>query len=160
MTMNKKLHTQFIFAVILFFLSGCATMSLDYEEPSIELVSFNALPVNGFEQGFEVGLKLINPNNFELPLNGMNYQLSIAGETLATGVVADIPNISAYGESRFTVPVSTNLIRGIRVIKALMDNKGQDINYQLKTQLDIDIPLVPKLTITQDGVVPFSSNSL
>ncbi|MDX2367193.1 MAG: LEA type 2 family protein [Colwellia sp.] len=89
-------------------------MNLDYEEPSVELVSFKALPANGFEQNFEIGLKLTNPNNFDLPFNGISYQLSIAGETLARGVAANIPTAEAYGESRFVVSVSTSLMGGSR----------------------------------------------
>ncbi len=154
MTKAKELSIYAFFIAVLFFLSGCATLDLDYEEPSVELVSFKALPANGFEQNFEVGLKLTNPNNFELPLNGISYQLSIAGETLAHGVATDIPTVGAYGETRFVVPVSTSLLRGFKVIRALLDNKGQDINYQLKAKLDIDIPFVPKLTVIQGGKVP------
>ncbi len=154
--MNKArtLSQHAFFIAVLFFLSGCATLDLDYEEPSVELVSFKALPADGFEQNFEVGLKLTNPNNFELPLNGISYQLNILGETLAHGVATDIPTVGAYGETRFVVPVSTSLIRGFKVIRALLDNKGQDISYQLKAKLDIDIPFMPKLTVVQDGKVP------
>ncbi|NQY89386.1 MAG: LEA type 2 family protein [Colwellia sp.] len=160
MTITRALPMRFFIVAALFFLSGCATMNLDYEEPSVELVSFKALPANGFEQNFEIGLKLINPNNFELPFNGISYQLSVAGEILAYGVSADIPTVGAYGESRFVVPVSASLLGGIKVIKALMDSQGQDISYQLKAKLDIDIPFVPKLTFTEDGMIPLGQKPL
>lgn len=154
MTIIRTLRIRFFFVAVLFFMSGCATMNLDYEEPSVELISFKILPANGFEQNFEIGLKLTNPNNFELPLSGMSYQLSVAGATLANGVASDIPTAAAYGESRFVVPISTSLIRGIKVIRALMANQGKDINYQLKAKLDINIPFVPKLTVIKEGIIP------
>ncbi len=154
MTLARALPIGVFFVAALFFLSGCATMNLDYEEPTIELVSFKALPAKGFEQNFEIGLKLTNPNNFELPFNGISYQLNVAGEALAHGVAANIPTAAAYGESRFVVPVSTSLMGGFKVIRALMNSKGQDISYQLKAKLDIDIPFMPKLTVIQDGIIP------
>ena len=154
MTIAIALPIRFFLTAALLFLSGCATMSPDYEEPTVELVSFKALPANGFEQNFEIGLKLTNPNNFELPFNGISCQLSLAGETLARGVTSDIPTAAAYGESRFVVPVSTSLMGGIKVLKALMDSKGQDIRYQMKAKIDIAIPFVPKLTVIRDGMVP------
>ena len=129
-------------------------MNLDYEEPSVELVSFKALPTNGFAQNFEIGLKLTNPNDFELPFNGISYQLSVAGATLAHGVADNIPTAGAYGESRFVVPVSTSLMAGIKVLRAVMSSQGRDVSYQLKAKLDIDIPFVPKLTVIQDGIIP------
>jgi LEA14-like dessication related protein len=155
MTIARALITHFITMATLLFLSGCATMSLDYTEPNVELVSFKALPVKGFEQNFEIGLKLTNPNNFELPINGISYQLSVAGETLAHGVASDIPTAKAYGESRFVVPVSTSLIGGFKVIKVLLDSQKQKISYQLKSKIDIGIPFVPKLVVIQDGIIPF-----
>lgn len=160
MTIARALTRSFFFMVTLFFLSGCATMNLDYEEPSVELVSFKALPVNGFEQSFEIGLKLTNPNNFELPFNGISYQLSVAGEALAHGVSANIPTAAAYGESRFVVPVSASLIGGLKVIRALINSQGKDISYQLRAKLDIDIPFVPKLTVIQNGIVPLGQKPL
>jgi len=154
MSIARSLPIRFFFVAALFFLSGCATMNLNYEEPSVELISFKVLPANGFEQNFEVGLKLTNPNNFELPFNGISYQLSVAGETLAHGVAANIPTAEAYGESRFMVPVSASLMGGLKVIRALMYNQGQDISYQLKAKLDINIPFVPRLTVIQEGIIP------
>lgn len=132
-------------------------MNLDYEEPNVELVSFKALPSNGFEQHFEIGLKLTNPNNFAMPFNGISYQLSVAGETLAHGVASNIPTAQAYGESRFVVPVSASLIGGIKIVRILMTNNRQDISYKLKAKLDVDIPFVPKLTIIQDGIIPLAN---
>jgi LEA14-like dessication related protein len=81
-------------------LSGCTTLSSGYDEPTVELVSFKALPASGFEQNFEIGLKLTNPNDFELPFNVISCALSVAGETLARGVTADIPTAGTYGKSR------------------------------------------------------------
>ncbi|MFQ3324769.1 MAG: LEA14-like dessication related protein [Pseudomonadales bacterium] len=154
MTITRALPIRCFSAAIVLFLSGCASLSPDFDEPTVEVISIKALPAKGFEQNFEIGLKLTNPNNFELPFNGISCELSVAGETLARGVTADIPTAGAYGQSRFVVPVSTSLMGGFKVIKALMDNQEQGISYQLKAKLDIDIPFVPKLTITQDGMVP------
>jgi LEA14-like dessication related protein len=154
MTIARVPFIRFCLAVILLFLSGCASLSPDFDEPTVEVISIKALPANGFEQNFEIGLKLTNPNSFELPFNGISCELSVAGETLARGVTANIPTAGAYGESRFVVPVATSLIGGFKVIKALMDSEGQGISYQLKAKLDIDIPFMPKLIVIHDGMVP------
>jgi LEA14-like dessication related protein len=154
MTIARKLKISFIYVSVMFVLFGCANMNLNYEEPSVEVTSLKVLPINGLAQNFEIGLKLINPNNFALPLNGISYQFTLAGESLANGVTSNIPTAQAYGESRFVVPISTSLIGGFKVIKALMDSQGEDVSYQLKTKLDIAIPFMPPLTIVKDGVIP------
>jgi hypothetical protein len=72
---------------------------------------------------------------------------------------ADIATVAAYGESSFTVPVSTSLMGGIKVIRALMVSKGQNISYKLQAKLDIAIRFVPKLTVIQDGMIPLGQKS-
>ena len=71
---------------------------------------------------------------------------------------ADIATVAAYGESSFTVPVSTSLMGGIKVIRALMVSR-QNISYQLQAKLDIAIRFVPKLTVIQDGMIPLGQKS-
>ncbi|WP_440875697.1 LEA type 2 family protein [Thalassotalea sp. PLHSN55] len=154
MPLAKTLVLVCYVVISLWILSGCASMNLDYKEPSVEVTSFKMLPANGFEQNFEIGLKLTNPNNFELPINGISYQLNVAGESLAHGVAADIPTAAAFGESRFVVPVSTSLFGGFKVLRSLMSKQGQDISYQLKADIDIDIPFMPTITVTEDGAIP------
>jgi hypothetical protein len=72
---------------------------------------------------------------------------------------ADIATTAAYGESSFVVPVSTSLMGGIKVIRALMVSKGQNISYQLQAKLDIAIPFLPKLTVIQNGMIPLGQKS-
>ncbi len=72
---------------------------------------------------------------------------------------AYIATVAAYGESSFTVPVSTSLMGGIKVIRALMVSKGQNISYKLQAKLDIAIRFVPKLTVIQDGMIPLGQKS-
>ena len=159
MTLPSSLSKILFTLVALFCLASCANMNLQYEEPSVELTSFRVLPANGLEQNFELGLKLTNPNNFALPLNGISYHLDIAGETLAHGVSANIPTAEAYSDSRFVVRVSTSLFSGVKVLRALMKAKDNNISYQLKAKLDINIPFVPNLTVIQDGLVPLGKKS-
>ena len=42
---------------------------------------------------------------------------------------------------------------GIKVIRALIVSKGQNVSYQLPAKLDIAIRFVPKLTVIQDGMI-------
>ena len=57
------------------------------------------------------------------------------------------------------VPVSTSLMGGIKVIRALIVSKGQNVSYQLPAKLDIAIRFVPKLTVIQDGMITLGQTS-
>ena len=39
--------------------AGCATLSPDYEQPTVALTSFRALPSEGVAPAFEVGLRIV-----------------------------------------------------------------------------------------------------
>jgi len=83
------------FAVLL---SACATMSPDYEEPTVTLSSFKAIPSEGMVPSFEIGLRIINPNSQALNLDGIVYTVSLQGYELVKGVGKDFPMIEGYSE--------------------------------------------------------------
>ena len=53
-------------------------MSPDYEEPTVTLSSFKAIPSEGMVPSFEIGLRIINPNSQALNLDGIVYTVSLA----------------------------------------------------------------------------------
>ena len=63
---------------LMVFLSACATMSPDYEEPTVTLSSFRAIPSEGMVPAFEIGLRILNPNSQALHLDGIVYTVSSA----------------------------------------------------------------------------------
>ena len=70
--MPISIRGLFIF-ILAFTLTSCATLDPDYEEPTVTLSSFNALPSEGMIPAFEIGLRIINPNTQPLNLVGIVY---------------------------------------------------------------------------------------
>ena len=70
-------------------LAGSATLNPDYEEPSVALTSFRALPSEGMVPVFEVGLRIINPNPQDLELVGIVYSIELDGREIVKGVLPD-----------------------------------------------------------------------
>ena len=68
-------------------LAACATMSPNYEEPTVSLSSFRALPSEGMTPAFEIGLRIINPNASPLALAGVVYTISIEGAIPADPII-------------------------------------------------------------------------
>jgi LEA14-like dessication related protein len=142
--------------VLVLLLAGCETLSPNYETPTLTVTGIKALPAQGFEQPFEIGLKLLNPNPVALSLNGMSYQLIIEGHKLAQGVSNNIPSAPAYGSTDFTVEVSTNLFKGLKLVHELMQNPRETVSYELVAKLDIGWVFLPKLSVTEKGEINFS----
>lgn len=134
-------------------LSGCATLSPSFEDPEVEVLSIQRIPSEGMEQRFSIGLRITNPNSSALNIKGMSYSLSIEDYKVASGVSAEVPTVEAYGEARFSLPVSTSLLNSIRLLKHLMELNKSSLSYRLEAKLDLGIPLMPKTSVVEEGEV-------
>ena len=145
------MNYQRTFALLLgFFLSACATLSPDYEEPTVTLSSFRALPSEGMVPSFEIGLRILNPNAQDLDLQGIVYTISLNGYELVKGVGKDFPLIEGYTESDVKLTASANLLAGMRFVQNMMQSHDGSFEYEFKAKLDLG-GLYPSIKIRETG---------
>lgn len=133
-------------------LCACATLSPDYEEPTVTLNSLRAIPSEGMVPAFEIGLRIINPNSQALNLEGIVYTISLEGYELVKGVGKDFPVIEGYSEGVVTLTASANLLAGIRFVGDMMQNNGESLEYEFKAKLDLG-GLYPSIKVTETGQI-------
>ena len=131
-------------------LASCATLDPNYEQPTVTLSSFKALPAEGVVPAFEIGLRIINPNSQALDLEGIVYTVSLDGYELIKGVGKDFPVIDGYSEGEVKLTASANLLTGIRFIADVMKTPGDDLEYEFKAKLDLG-GLYPSIRVTEKG---------
>ena len=131
-------------------LLSCATLDPDYEQPTVTLSSFRALPSEGMVPAFEIGLRIINPNRQALKLDGVVYTIAIEGHELVKGVGKGFPVIEAYSEETITLTASANLLAGIRFIGDMMQSSGEPLNYEFEAKLDTG-GLFPSIRVRERG---------
>ena len=139
-------------------LSSCATLDPNYEEPTVTLSSFKALPSEGMVPAFEIGLRIINPNSSSLNLEGIVYTVSLQGHELVKGVGKDYPVIEGYSEGVVTLTASANLLAGIRFVKDMLDQPEGALEYEFKAKLDLG-GLYPSIRITEKGDLDMSGTA-
>ena len=154
-TYYRTLVCSTIFAVAL---SGCAALDPNYEEPTVTLSSFKALPSEGMVPAFEIGLRIINPNSTDLNLQGIVYTVSLQGYELVKGVGKDFPVIESYSEGVVMLTASANLLAGIRFVSELMNQSEQALEYEFKAKLDLG-GLYPSIRITEVGNLDLSGQN-
>ena len=141
------------FAVLL---GACATMSPDYEEPTVTLSSFRAIPSEGMVPAFEIGLRIINPNSQALNLDGIVYTVSLQGYELVKGVGKDFPVIEGYSEGEVKLTATANLLAGIRFVGDMMQSEGGPVEYEFKAKLDLG-GLHPSIKVRETGEINLNS---
>jgi len=148
----KALTNWLVVICVPFLLVGCASLSSDFEKPQVQLVSFKPLAAEGFEQRFEIRLRILNPNNSDLNIQGMSYHFSLNDHKLVSGVSNEIPNIPAYGEGVVLLNGSTNLISGGRFIFDLLQGNKDTLTYDLEAKIDVGA-FIPSIKIVENGVL-------
>ena len=138
-------------------LSACATLNPNYEEPTVALTSFRALPSEGMAPVFEVGLRIINPNPEALSLQGIVYTISLEGREVVKGVGKDFPVIEGYSQEDVVLTASVQLLSGLRLIGDLARAESPSLRYEFQAKLDLT-GVYPSIRVTEEGDFSFSGS--
>lgn len=133
-------------------MAGCATLRPHFEKPQVSVSSFKALPGSRMNPSFEIGLRVINPNNIDLSLKGISYTASIEGKQVFSGVANQLPIIPAYGEEEVKLKAQADLFGGLRLFADLLKPRETPIGYSLKVKLDLGTFSLP-IYITREGIL-------
>ncbi|MEE9424410.1 MAG: LEA type 2 family protein [Methylococcales bacterium] len=109
----KQLLKRFIHIVLalsLLTLSTCSSLRLNIEPPTITLAGIEPLNMTLFEQTYMLKLRVQNPNDFDLPLEAMNYVLELNGSRFANGVSRKPVIIPAYDSAIIETEVISSLV--------------------------------------------------
>lgn len=135
-----KLHyprTAILFVItLLAALAGCSGLTPGYEQPTVTVNSFRAIPSDGAIPDFIIGLRVVNPNRQSLALEGASYSISLEGHEIIKGVANELPVIDAYGEGTFTLTASANLFAGMRLVSELLRTPKDSFAYEFEAKLD------------------------
>jgi LEA14-like dessication related protein len=139
-------------------LSACATLRPGFEEPTVTLTSFRALPGEGISPSFEVGLRIINPNPDDLELRGIVYTISLEGREVIKGVGKDFPTIEAYAQEDIVIVASAQLISGLQLLADLMATQRDALDYAFEAKLDLG-GLYPSIRVSESGRLDLGGGS-
>ncbi|HEY5672329.1 MAG TPA: LEA type 2 family protein [Malonomonas sp.] len=140
----------------LLLLSACATLRPNFEEPSVTVTSFRALPSESIAPRFEIGLHVVNPNRSALKLHGLAYNVELEGHRILTGVSNQLPLIAAYGEGDVLLQASPDLFNTINLFAELMTQPRESFRFKLEAQLDVGW-LLPKIRVEKSGEISLAT---
>jgi len=133
-------------------LAGCAALPLNLKTPGISFVGLKTVEASVFEQKLEVRLKVSNPNSIELPVNGLDVDIELAGEPFAHGVSAREFVVPALGEAEFDMNVTANAATAL--LKIAGEKKSDAIGYKLKGKLSTKLGLLRTIPFEESGTLP------
>ncbi len=144
--------------VLLLSLAGCASMGPKLEAPRLTLVSVGMMSADVFSQQFRVRLHVQNPNDRDIPVKGIDYEIFLEGDSFAEGVANEPFVVPALGEREFDMTVRTNFVSSIgRLLSRMNGRDGNKINYTITGKVVVDIPFVPSIPFSDTGTVDLNT---
>ena len=137
-------------------LLGACSLVPKFEKPTLELVSLKLADGNLLSQRFNVRLKVLNPNDRALPVNGLRYTVEIDGKAFGKGESTRAFTVPARGEAEFDMTLDANLAGAVAAVLSRRERaKGRELEYRLKGTVSIDLPLMRSLDFDQVGSFRF-----
>jgi len=150
---RPRIQFRVLFPLILVCFTACATVPSDLEPPKISLANIAPKDVAVFEQRFDVQLRIQNPNNQELEINGLRCDIELNDREFGNGMSGQKVTISRFGSEVVNVEVITGLGSFIRQFQEFTKSGVGKVRYRLKGTAFVEAPSSFKLPFDEKGEV-------
>jgi LEA14-like dessication related protein len=138
-------------------LAACSTLPSNLITPKVSLVGIQMMSTDMFAQKFRVRVKVENPNDLELGVKGLEYQILLMGDSFAEGNSVDRFMLPAKGEAEFDMLVTTNFVSSLgRLISRVGGGKLENLDYEISGDVLLEKGMMRKIPFNHHGKVDIS----
>ena len=139
-------------SVLVLCLAACSAFGPKIEVPQLTLVRVAMTSADIYNQQFLVRMHVENPNDRELPVRGIDYELFLEGDSFAEGVSNKPFVVPAKGETEFDMIVRTNFVSGVARLMSRLNGR-QQVQYVVEGKVLTDISMAKKIPFQESGTV-------
>lgn len=118
-------------------LAGCAWVPGRVETPSIHIADIKLLNATLFEQQYVLSLRVQNPNDFDLPIEGLSYEIELNDKPFAKGASSRAVNVPRFGSALIEVEGISTITDLLRQYKQLTKGEPTGLRYRLRGKLTL-----------------------
>jgi LEA14-like dessication related protein len=139
-------------------LAGCAGLGKPLEPPRVSLADIRVEDFSGFETVFQIQLRVINTNDVDLKVKGIEAELEINGQSFAAGVSNTPVKIPSFGTELVTVAVYSSVIKMFKSVYGL--HESEELKYRLNGKVRVagDNTFATTLPFESEGVVTLNGS--
>lgn len=115
-------------------LAACAGLGSLLEKPHVKLAGLELEQVKLLEQRFVVTLRVSNPNNVSVTIDGVDFDLFLNGGAVASGASREAVTLPSQGDAYVKIRVNTRLDQLWKQLRA-QQKQGGPLNYEIKGRL-------------------------
>jgi LEA14-like dessication related protein len=119
--------------VLCLLLSGCAGFGM--EPPRVTLSDIELKDARALEQVFEVKLRIQNPNDTELNISGLAFDVELNDAQFASGVSGERVVVPRFGSAVITAEAVSGIAGILRQIAKLAEGGLTSVSYRIVGKL-------------------------
>ena len=126
--------------VLLFVLgfAGCSGLPRSAVAPKVSVADVSLRHFDLFEQHFDVGLQVENPNDFDLTIEALEFELEVNGQPFAKGMSRAAALIPAAARARVQIDAVTQSNDLVRQIRTLPHELKEGVPYRIRGRVKTD----------------------
>ena len=149
--MKRRILFMCVCTLILAFgLASCTWMGKSMERPRITIANITPREMKLFEQLFDLDLRIQNPNDSPLAINGLTFELEINEKLFASGVSDQNVTVGRFGSDIIRVKTVTSLWSILRQVADVQRTGIPRVTYRIKGALYAGSPSI-KLRFDDGG---------
>lgn len=149
--LNKRVGSLLALAALLA-LSGCSAFRPKVDPLRLMVVTAGMTSSDVFSQQFLVRLHVENPNDREIGVTGIKYELFFQGDSFAEGLTNKPFKLPAKGETEFDMTVRTNFMSSIGRLVSRLNGRNK-VEYSIEGTIFTDISRMKKIPFRETGSV-------
>ena len=118
--------------ILIFGLAGCTWMSASMERPRITIANITPMEIKLFEQLFDLELRIQNPNDAALMINGLSFELEINDKPFASGLSDQSVTVGRLNSEIIHVKAITSLWSFLRQAAEIQKTGIPRVSYRIK----------------------------
>ncbi|MDP3585147.1 MAG: LEA type 2 family protein [Thiobacillus sp.] len=125
--------------LVMFSLAACSGLPLNMLAPRVSVATVDLRQFGVLEQHFDVGLRVANPNDFDLTIEALEFDLEVNGRAFAKSLSRAATKIPAASSAVLQIDAimqSKNLIEQLRTLTP--DTLKQGVAYRIRGRIKTD----------------------
>lgn len=127
----KRKRSRWCLIALVLLLLGCAGLYQNMERPRINIANIVPRDIKIFEQVFDLELRIQNPNNTPLEVNGLAFDLELNGKRFASGVSNQSLVIDRLSSDVIHVEAITTLVGFLRQVAEYQETPIPRVGYRI-----------------------------
>lgn len=141
----RRLARQFLLIAVAALLGACAHLGPLARKPEVSIAGLTLVHLGVFEQRFLLRLRVQNPNDIDLPINGLSFDIELNGQAFVKGLSDRAVTVRRFSEAVFEVMATSTLDSAVKQLRELPKGGRDRVDYRI----------IGRLNVSGIGSVPF-----